>query len=68
MNHQDVVRVLSEVGVWRKSTYSERATDCVEISAEVSGWVGVRDSKLGQNSPILAVSAARWRAFVRGIS
>lgn len=67
MKHQDAIGVLSEVDAWRKSTYSERATDCVEISTEVSGWVGVRDSKLASSSPILAFTPSRWGSFIRGL-
>jgi hypothetical protein len=30
----------------------------------VPGWVGVRDSKLGATSPILAFTVAKWRALI----
>jgi hypothetical protein len=36
----------------------------VEITTELTGWVGVRDSKLGAASPVLAVTPAQWRATV----
>ncbi|MGH3630669.1 MAG: DUF397 domain-containing protein, partial [Sciscionella sp.] len=30
---------------------------------EIAGWVGVRDSKLGPNSPVLTVTAQQWSAL-----
>jgi hypothetical protein len=51
---------------WRKSSYSTHETNCVEV-ATVDGWVGVRDSKLGEGSPILTYTQAEWAAFVAGI-
>jgi hypothetical protein len=47
---------------WRKSSRTTQ-TECVEV-ADVAGWVGVRDSKLGAASPILAFTVAEWRALV----
>jgi hypothetical protein len=64
MNYRDT---LGRANSWRKSSHSERATDCIETATEVSGWVGVRDSKLGVASPVLAVSVAAWRGFVGGL-
>ena len=51
---------------WRKSSYSERANNCVEV-AITEGVIGVRDSKLGAASPILTYTPAEWAAFVEGI-
>nr|WP_075849331.1 DUF397 domain-containing protein [Saccharomonospora sp. CUA-673] len=48
---------------WRKSTRSQGQNDCVEITDEVRGSVGVRDSKLGDASPVLAVTVEQWRLF-----
>jgi hypothetical protein len=36
----------------------------VEITTELTEWVGVRDSKLGGNSPVLAFTTAQWRALI----
>ena len=36
----------------------------VEITTELTEWVGVRDSKLGVNSPVLAFTTAQWRAMI----
>ncbi|PZS38696.1 MAG: DUF397 domain-containing protein [Pseudonocardiales bacterium] len=41
---------------------SDRAGDCVEVATELPGWVGVRDSKLGTGSPLLALGLSEWRA------
>ncbi|WP_084216778.1 DUF397 domain-containing protein [Pseudonocardia spinosispora] len=62
-----MAEALSRASAWRKSAYSKRADDCVEVSTEVSGWVGVRDSKLASTSPILAFTASQWGSFVRGL-
>jgi hypothetical protein len=54
--------ILSQV-VWRKSSRSNTGGGCVEI-AELPDRVMVRDSKLNDNSPVLAVSRAEWRVFI----
>ncbi|MCX5207273.1 DUF397 domain-containing protein [Streptomyces sp. NBC_00237] len=49
---------------WHKSSYSDDGGgQCVEVSA-CSRTVHVRDSKLGDGSPILTVSSASWDAFL----
>jgi hypothetical protein len=49
---------------WRKSTRSSgNGGDCVEVADNLSGVVGVRDSK-DQAGPTLSFSPAAWRAFV----
>lgn len=67
MNHQDARTALTHAHAWRKSTHSERANGCVEITTELPGWVGVRDSKLGHDSPVLAFTRHEWQALVDGI-
>lgn len=64
MNHQATGAALAHAGGWRTSSYSQGANDCVEITTEVPGWVGVRDSKLGASSPLLPFSTAQWTAFL----
>ncbi|WP_082403708.1 DUF397 domain-containing protein [Saccharothrix sp. NRRL B-16348] len=47
---------------WRKSSYSQSANGCVEVG--VSTVVGVRDSKLGDRSPVLTFSRRAFAAFL----
>lgn len=51
---------------WRKSSRSQAQNACVEVTTAVPGWVGIRDTKLGPASPLLAVSASGWTALVAG--
>lgn len=55
-----------EIGSWRKSSYSIGSGQCVEISSGPA-VVGVQDSKLGGDSPVLEFSPAAWRAFIKGV-
>lgn len=55
-----------EVGVWRKSGYSTSNGSCVEIAGEDTG-VAVRDTKLGEDSPVLHYTPAEWDAFIKGV-
>lgn len=48
--------------VWRKSSYSESAGDCVEARVE-HGTVYVRDTK-DRTGPVLAFSVEAWRQFL----
>ncbi len=49
---------------WRKSTKSgSNGGDCVEVADNLSGVVGVRDSK-DPAGPALTFDPAAWRAFV----
>ncbi|PZS37078.1 MAG: DUF397 domain-containing protein [Pseudonocardiales bacterium] len=67
MNHEAAQTVLRSGTQWRKSSYSfPDGQECVEITTELTGWVGVRDSKLGTDSPVLAFTSAQWRAVVAG--
>ncbi|MGH3918881.1 MAG: DUF397 domain-containing protein [Pseudonocardiaceae bacterium] len=62
MNHHQALAELTTAAGWRKSSYSQGANNCVEVTTEVPGWVGVRDTKLGTDSPLLAVTNSQWRA------
>lgn len=46
---------------WRKSTYSNGSSSCIETAAR-PGTVAVRDSK-DPTGPQLAILAASWLAF-----
>ncbi|MEU7019842.1 DUF397 domain-containing protein [Streptomyces sp. NPDC046203] len=49
---------------WRKSSYSgSEGGDCVEVATHPAA-VHVRDSKLGETSPVFTVSPTTWNAFV----
>lgn len=49
---------------WRKSRHSEPNGNCVEAARAVAGTVGVRDSKLREDSPILEFTREEWAAFL----
>ncbi|WP_034274415.1 DUF397 domain-containing protein [Haloechinothrix halophila] len=66
MTEQTPSAALRQATTWQKSSYSQGASDCVEITTDVPGWVGVRDSKLGGSSPVLAFSQGEWNAFIAG--
>lgn len=49
---------------WRKSSYSFRNGDCIEVAGNVPGLVGIRDSK-NPTGPVLIVAPAALRSLVR---
>lgn len=50
---------------WQRSTYSGENAQCVEVASAPAGDTRlVRDSKLGENSPILEVSSRSFVAFL----
>lgn len=67
---------------WRKSSFSDGNTDCVEVAwrkstysgentncvevAPVASWVGVRDSK-NSEAPHLSVPTDGWHTFVNSL-
>jgi hypothetical protein len=51
---------------WRKSSYSSDDGNCVEV-ADRAGGRAVRDSKLGDASPVLRFSAPQWSALLAKI-
>lgn len=52
--------------VWRKSSRSSGEGQCVEV-ARVDDTIGVRDTKLGEASPVLEFTPDEWRAFIAGM-
>jgi predicted secreted Zn-dependent protease len=51
---------------WRTSSYSNNGT-CVEVADLPDGGRLVRDTKLGEASPVLRYTAAEWGAFIAGV-
>jgi hypothetical protein len=51
---------------WRKSRTSANGGNCVEVATNLSGIVGVRDSK-DRNGETLVTGGHAWSAFVAGI-
>ncbi|WP_243790981.1 DUF397 domain-containing protein [Saccharopolyspora gloriosae] len=52
---------------WRKSSYSNGSGGiCVEVAFDGT-LAGIRDSKLGEDSPILAFGNEAFAAFLDGI-
>ncbi|MGH3763697.1 MAG: DUF397 domain-containing protein [Pseudonocardiaceae bacterium] len=66
-NCVEVTTELATATGWHMSSYSQGQNGCVEVAAEWGGWVGVRDSKLGPHSPVLAVATADWHAVLAGV-
>lgn len=72
--------------MWRKSSFCNGASACVEIHfrkaeasntngecleaglCECANWVWVRDSKLGEASPILKVQVPAWEALCAALA
>jgi hypothetical protein len=50
---------------WRKSTYSGQNGSCVELATTADG-IAMRDSKLGEDSPILHFTRRELAAFLAG--
>jgi len=55
-----------EPGAWRKSSYSNSFSNCVEAGRGTCGMVHVRDSK-DPDGPVLTFTGPEWDAFVRGV-
>ncbi|MFE6742277.1 DUF397 domain-containing protein [Streptomyces tubercidicus] len=53
---------------WFKSSYSNPGNggDCIEVAANITGAVPVRDSK-DPNGPALIFSANGWSSFVAAV-
>jgi hypothetical protein len=53
---------------WRKATKSSDGNNCVQVSLDVPETVAIRDSKLGDASPVLVFTADEFMAFADGVS
>lgn len=52
---------------WRKSSRSNGGGAACVMVAVTPDATGIKDSKLGQDSPILALSPHAWSAFLNAI-
>ncbi|MGW3467959.1 DUF397 domain-containing protein [Saccharopolyspora sp. NPDC000995] len=52
---------------WRKSSYSGGAQQCVEVARVDHSHGALRDSKLGDRSPILVVGMNAFSSFISSI-
>lgn len=55
-----------QVGVWQKSSFSASNGACVEAQGAQDGDVLVRDTKLGDASPVLRFTPGEWAAWLAG--
>jgi hypothetical protein len=54
--------------MWRKATASVGSGACVQIGTRTNtDRVAIRDSKLGESSPVLVFTASEWTAFLEGV-
>lgn len=51
---------------WRRSSYSGSQGNCVEARAN-GARLEVRDSKLGDSSPVMDLSPVDWRGFLASV-
>lgn len=66
MNADTARTALSTISTgWTKSTFSNGgANGCVEFNFTVPGWAGVRDSKLGDASPVLVLNTTETDTLI----
>lgn len=58
---------LSQFGPFRSGGGCGSDTVCVEVADGPDGWKAIRDSKLGDASPVLTFSAEEWRVFTSAV-
>ncbi|MEV0381839.1 DUF397 domain-containing protein [Nonomuraea sp. NPDC050643] len=56
----------TNAAAWRKSTFCNGASTCVEVAPLADGNVALRDSK-EQDGPVLVFTPAEWAAFTAGV-
>jgi hypothetical protein len=67
MRYEDAVTALTAATNWHKASFSQgQENGCVEVGS-VPGLVGVRDTKLGAASPVLAFGPRGWVAFLADV-
>ncbi|WP_129842226.1 DUF397 domain-containing protein [Streptomyces sp. RFCAC02] len=58
---------MNDMVEWRKSTYSNGSSACVEVARLAGGAVAMRDSKQ-RDGAVLRVPGGGWAAFVTGVA
>ncbi|MEU5692054.1 DUF397 domain-containing protein [Actinosynnema sp. NPDC020468] len=61
---------MTEHLTWRKSSFSTgdgTGGECVELASLTDGGVALRNSTLGDASPVVTYTKAELRAFVLGV-
>lgn len=61
MSHADITKA-----AWRKASYCNGATACVEVATLPDGGVLLRDSK-DPDGPTFRFTSAEWVAFTAGV-
>ncbi|KNB51083.1 DUF397 domain-containing protein [Streptomyces caatingaensis] len=51
------------IATWRKSSYSQSSSGCLEIAEQFPHTLPIRDSKAPDRAPVI-VPRATWAAFV----
>lgn len=54
------------VYTWKKSSRSAPSSQCIETSAAARG-AAVRDSKLGDRSPLLHLNTSQYASFIAAV-
>ncbi|QKW37304.1 DUF397 domain-containing protein [Actinomadura sp. NAK00032] len=52
---------------WRKSRQSEPNGECIEAGRATDGTIGIRDTKLHSNGPVLEFTKEEWRNLLTNI-
>ncbi|WP_223840060.1 DUF397 domain-containing protein [Saccharopolyspora pogona] len=58
---------MSPTPLWRKSSRSAQAGNCVEVATNMMDTALVRDSKLGDSSPTMVLSRKVFAGFIGSI-
>ncbi|MGH3934213.1 MAG: DUF397 domain-containing protein [Pseudonocardiaceae bacterium] len=66
MNHDQALAELTTAAGWRKSSYSQGQNACVEITTDLPGWVGVRDTE-NRDAGLLALNQQQWDGFLDAV-
>ncbi|MYV99098.1 DUF397 domain-containing protein [Streptomyces sp. SID3343] len=52
---------------WVTSSYSNNGANCIETRRAAAPEIGVRDSKLGEASPVQTFGRDAWTAFLAAV-